>query len=1571
MKFKSDIEVQAGLKDSSGSNGTSGQILSSNGSTVSWIAQGSSIASDVQNRVKAGVAINKGQAVYVTGADGTNIIVGKASNTSEATSSKTLGLLNATVAINGMADVVQIGRLSGLNTIGAIVGDPVWLGTNGNLIYGLTNKPYAPAHLVFLGVVTRVNSNNGEIFVNVQNGFELNEIHDVDLKTNVPVNGDILGYNGTLWVNKTIAGWLGYTPQNAATAITTSNIGSQSVNYANTAGSAGSVDFNNLTNKTGGTGTYQTSGDFRAPIFYDSNDTTYYADFASTSQAAVRQRGGTLHGPNPTWGAYLLVGGDGRQGYIDSTTTASVSTTNGNLHLDAASGFDTYINFYDGGIVNFGNGANNTVSTINNDGSHRPQIIYDYNNTGYYLDPTGNTAIRTVGSWRADSSPWDGEFAGKIQYHDDSWYFQGGNRFIFRTPGGTEPFTVSQSGSAVATGDMRAPIFYDSNNSAYFLDPASNTTSLSINGTVSTTAASGSVLLKHAVSESDAWIFQENAPNWGLYWKNDPSTSKTFGGYTTIGAELLGMSAVNASGNGVPTNNFTGATSAIAQWMISNFTGYMWSASTIFAVGDMRAPIFYDANNTGYYLDPSSTSYISSLTVDNTITGNISGTAGSLLSYPSNWASTPTPNNVVGLLGWKNYGNGHVIFDASASTTPSGTACNNTNAQISWSSTYPTLMGWNGANTYGVRVDSARVADSATSAGSVDFNNLTNKTGGTGSYQTTGQFIASSFADSDNTNYYANFASTTTSLNVAGNIDLTARSASWAEGIRIRVPNVSTWGGIRFTRDRANDDGNWAIGFTGIDSTDDLTFWKNNSDSGSMAMRLTKSSILTVNGDVRAPIFYDSDNTSYYVDPNGTSSLYSSSFGDGANGNQGIDIRYGNGSSLYGRVRFYQGSSNNNTIHSFSSLWQNGTLQTASSGAINLDGETGTTIGVWNNPDLWVDKNGIAQARNSLRAPIFYDSNNTGYYVDPAGTSNLVGLTVANTINGNISGNASYATNAGFASGADLANLALTANIAEQAKRIDNPNRTNFTVGGNASTFYPVAIYTGANATDKQYAEFMIERGGYDDPGYTGIGFSTFNARFTYKPTGWGYGASYFNLEQLTQTTQCLGNYIDQYESSQAIIWLRGGTTYWIYSIVGNITMVYANSAGGNYVMPYGTYTPITSPVAKAQYAKYQDSTMLVQGSLLSGTDMKAPVFYDSNNTGYYLDPANTSNINVLTTQGNVNFFSQLAVENQSTFARLAFNKLTFWDWQGSGDVVTIDGGFLEAANSLRAPIFYDSNNTNYYLDPANTSVLGNIDTGTTGAYNTFRTWTELTGSHGFYSSVNQAHIYPNNGSYGSWRIQGSRNGWNGLEFNAGNGNVSIMILNDSNASGFHNNVYGWQTYWTGGSLFSSRNSYGGNTSQVLQDDKWINSKYFDSGGRIYGTVFMDANDSSFYFDGSDTGDSIRVAGDIVAYYSDERLKDKKGNIENALDKVLSLNGFYYEPNEKAQAFGYKKKLEVGLSAQEVEAVLPEIIKDAPIGHGYKTLDYGKLTPLLIEAIKEQQQQINDLKELVNKLINK
>lgn len=162
----------------------------------------------VKHEVKAGESLTKGQAVYVSSADGTNMIVSKANNSGESTSSKTMGLIDSTVAVNAHAYVITEGLLAGLDTSTASVGDPVWLGTSGNLIYGLSNKPIAPAHLVFVGIVTRSNNINGEIFVRVQNGFELDELHNVLIGTgysSTPSNDDLLAFDTAsgLWKNQT------------------------------------------------------------------------------------------------------------------------------------------------------------------------------------------------------------------------------------------------------------------------------------------------------------------------------------------------------------------------------------------------------------------------------------------------------------------------------------------------------------------------------------------------------------------------------------------------------------------------------------------------------------------------------------------------------------------------------------------------------------------------------------------------------------------------------------------------------------------------------------------------------------------------------------------------------------------------------------------------------------------------------------------------------------------------------------------------------------------------------------------------------------------------------------------------------------------------------------------------------------------------------------------------------------------------------------------------------------------------------------------------------------------------
>ena len=150
-----------------------------------------------------GSTIYKGQPVYIKEADGSNIIVGLASNTGEATSSKTLGLLvQDSLAQNAFGTVITDGLLQGFDASTANAGDPIWLGPTGSLIYGLANKPYAPDHLVYLGVVTRA-QNNGELFVKVQNGYELDELHDVNV-TGVS-SGQFLFRNNNLWSGKNLS----------------------------------------------------------------------------------------------------------------------------------------------------------------------------------------------------------------------------------------------------------------------------------------------------------------------------------------------------------------------------------------------------------------------------------------------------------------------------------------------------------------------------------------------------------------------------------------------------------------------------------------------------------------------------------------------------------------------------------------------------------------------------------------------------------------------------------------------------------------------------------------------------------------------------------------------------------------------------------------------------------------------------------------------------------------------------------------------------------------------------------------------------------------------------------------------------------------------------------------------------------------------------------------------------------------------------------------------------------------------------------------------------------------------
>lgn len=152
----------------------------------------------------SGSAMTKGQAVSIAGADGTNVLIQLASATAESTSALTLGLLAQDLANNAFGWVVESGYIGGLDTSTASAGQSVYLGnTPGSRVYGA--PPTEPSQGVYLGVVARSNLNNGEILVKVQNGYELDELHDVSATS--PSDGDIIQYksSSTLWTKSSIA----------------------------------------------------------------------------------------------------------------------------------------------------------------------------------------------------------------------------------------------------------------------------------------------------------------------------------------------------------------------------------------------------------------------------------------------------------------------------------------------------------------------------------------------------------------------------------------------------------------------------------------------------------------------------------------------------------------------------------------------------------------------------------------------------------------------------------------------------------------------------------------------------------------------------------------------------------------------------------------------------------------------------------------------------------------------------------------------------------------------------------------------------------------------------------------------------------------------------------------------------------------------------------------------------------------------------------------------------------------------------------------------------------------------
>jgi hypothetical protein len=1097
-----------------------------------------------------------------------------------------------------------------------------------------------------------------------------------------------------------------------------------------------------------------------------------------------------------------------------------------------------------------------------------------------------------------------------------------------------------------------------------------------------------------------------------------------FGGQTTADlATGLTFSAGNATSTNANAGIYIQGSGAYGTRMyIATTDSYATGAKTAITINeggtvtinrsflqsntDLRAPIFYDSNNTGFYVDPSSTSNLSRADILNTYVGNA--------IY---------------------FGGGNNYFN------------------------------WDGS-----------------------------KINSNVSIQSTSDMRAPIFYDSDNTGYYLNPAGTSNinAINIAGGSTIFGGYGS-GSGPGVGLENQGS-----FMR--------WA--FWGMDFYD----WNN----GSLLTLDNGYALAPTN--MRSPIFYDSDNTGYYLDPAGSSVLNGTVVIKGNDNQLAID---GTAGGLASGLFFRESGNNKWELYNYSGEFRFYNY-TTSQQEMSLN-----------------NSGGYITARTSFRAPIFYDSNDTGYYCDPASDSRL--NTTTTNQNYTYGWFRNYSNNTGLYNQDTTMHWSSTSNGYWDVSSTTSVSSIRFYTGGHLSALrgyvyantsneigflnsggnwglrmdnsYNVQVYgqltVGSGTSSDIYMTDTDENTRRIHTNSSRIGFlSTSNTWGSYCGTDGSWFSDQSMRAPIFYDSADTGYYIDPASTSRMNNIMLGSAYTPVYT--GQLVL---GSTSYNFNFLNGSWSSSVTAGILANCADewefvihdsgtsvesvfiYQNST----GRILMGRDIgwgttpiqaaadfRAPIFYDSNDTGYYLDPSSISNTNSMRAgefRGNAN----VGGTGEATWHPAgAYVGGTMWQYgamyKNNTDIYDINIGY--ANSSFRAPIFYDSNNTGYYLDPASGSYLyslilsGNV-------YFRPSTWIQMDGVYGMYWPNNYGlHIYPNNdGSYGALQINGTKSGWSGIHFN----DSGDHLMANNNEVGHYQRSVGWKFRWYQGTMYVSRGTTGGGTEYTVVDTgnissytsgntnsissavggsyTWTNVNYFrtnqggycgslDSGRmqaysdsnnsaffsfhkgghyavnmgldadnviRIGGwsasanrwqldmsgnnwaansfrsTYFYDQNDTGYYgaFSGTSRMNRINIdylysynwvyaQGDVIAYYSDERLKTKTGNIENALDKIKQLNGFYYTNNELAKSFGYKEeKTQVGLSAQEVQSVLPEVVTIAPFdtefdenqnpigsksGENYLTVNYDKLVPLLIEAIKEQQSQIEELKSKLDGL---
>jgi len=1389
------------------------------------------------------------------------------------------------------------------------------------------------------------------------------------------------------------------------------------------------------------------SAGVRTPILYDYNNTSYYVDPASTSrmvhmrlssgdsylkigsnaatqttrdtnrpQIEIGANNAYPHFTLSSWGTNTTHGGvmsfRSRLNSSNNVRRWNIGTANYQANSIQIGYFDNQENPHYGVGVNgwtYDSYSRFVIYTGYSEarGSMRAPIFYDVNNTGYYGDFASTSRmnainynnIYAISGGVAHFYTSSGSLRGYIQATESNDAHlkiatSGGEdiQFLDGGLGGQWNMIIRGDGDVLTNRNHYAQIFYDRNNSGYYLNP---------NGT----SRLGTVRVDRIdmADRGDFITFYGDDSTYHSISSRDNGGGVTddlrFNSYHDIFFNLDSNNNNSSGTTGFYVGQHGAATGSIAGWYFQAMADGNSYASSSF-----RAPIFYDRNNTGYYADPASTSRFNTLRTNRLYTGYDSST-DDYLDYPtSDYGSVQV--NGGGKNGWEGYNIAGRYNFMSADNNQVG-IYNDIDNEWMW-------YGERNGRTY------------------FYYNGRWEARTDSGYFRAERQMRAPIYYDLNNTGYYGDFAGTSvfntvnfngkaffkarqndsagshSSYDVTGTDYLNNVAAEFWSGndapvtiyFRSGVNAPSDHGYITFDPDFNNtgenaamvigvdNDGTGSSDYIRLQGRVELHSNLSSSDNSEMQgwwYQTTKYARLNTDyfdhiSDIRSPIFYDRNNTGYYADPASTSRfntlrtnrLYFAYDND-------TDVYFDYPTGNYGSVQVNGSGRGDWEGYSIRGEY---VFMSADSGQVGIYNDVDNEWMLYANRNShlyqyyngrWETRteNGWFRVERSSRSPIFYDLNNTGYYFNGASTSRSNYHRLNNAYD-------------------------------SQERRFFAPDGGTYTTSS-SSVNGACTIYLPTN-----------RRGGNTMLHFTVNIYEYNTGRMTqFRIGGYAYSSGRWTNVSATQISDSDdAPYIVRFcdDGSRHMVCIGSTGDNWTYPQVQVVDVhtgysSFSTNWGSGWSVGFRTTNYGTQRTTRT--ASYMLGT---NNRTNWNTDLRATIFYDRNNTAYYVDPASTSRLanitaNFIQWDNGFDIYDDDADtislrSNNSDHGELIFrdsnstacgriywdddgqhfglkhannewavymyeNSYTYLYYNGRWEA-RADSGYWRAERSSRAPLFYDLNSTAYYVNPAS-------DT--------------------------------------SMRLNG------GIHFGATNAESrgGFIGRHGSNSGGLNTDRYPSPGYSIG---YNYRPSGTGLSNHYGYGYAHTNSPFFSLSGQSGWGFYVSADgDARVQLSGSNG--AVSATGNIVAYASDGRLKENVTPITAALEKLHKIRGVEYDWVENIKEeydFHPTKMHEVGVIAQEVEEVLPEVVNEAPFNANYNmqkariaykefleerddkewdkkeakeefekltfdeqrelaavhdqqylTVDYERITSLLIEAVKEVD---NKYKEEVSSLRN-